>query len=96
MNDKQTEAIDTCRHKRPGFLQDQSGISSSKRLCGVSMLAIGIAMGIILFAFGLTEPEATHANSYDVMQSFLIAGTSLLGLGLIDNLNKIFEKKQKN
>jgi len=86
----------TVAYNGVGFLQAANGVNSSKRLCGVILLGIGIIMGISLFVIGLDSPKEVFRASYDVMQSFLITGTSLLGLGLVENLNKIFERSKRS
>jgi len=90
--DHTAAATPSILRKNPGFLQDRNGANSSKRLCGVILLSIGMAMGVTIFIFGLQNPSAIYRASFSVMKDFLIAGTSLLGLGLVENLNRIFEK----
>jgi hypothetical protein len=75
-----------------GYLCDSQGDKSSKRLFGAILLGIGSVMGMTLFSYGLYNPEGSFKISFEVMNSFLLSGGSLVGLGLLENLKDVFRK----
>ena len=71
------------------YLQDASGNKSSKRLWGSILLTLGIIASAILFYYSLLIGAKDAATALGVINIFLIAGSSLLGIG-------VFEKAVKN
>lgn len=78
-----------------GFLQGTDGTKSSKRLCGVVILAVGLVMAVYLFFAGLKNPGEVYESSFTVVKDLLIAGTSLLGMGLAEGLNGLFSRNKR-
>ena len=66
------------------FLQDSKGNKSSKRLWGSILLTIGVMFSIILFAYSLYQGAADAATALGIINMFLIAGGSLLGIGVFE------------
>ena len=66
------------------FLQDSKGNQSSKRLWGSILLTIGIMFSVILFAYSLYQGAADAATALGIINMFLIAGGSLLGIGVFE------------
>ena len=66
------------------FLQDSEGNKSSKRLWGSILLGSGIIFSIILFAYSLYQGAADAATALGIINIFLIAGGSLLGIGVFE------------
>jgi len=71
------------------YLQDANGNKSSKRLWGSILLTLGIVASAILFYYSLLIGSKDAATALGVINIFLIAGSSLLGIG-------VFEKAVKN
>ncbi len=66
------------------FLQDSKGNKSSKRLWGSILLGSGIIFSIILFAYSLYQGAADAPTALGIINMFLIAGGSLLGIGVFE------------
>tara|TARA_Y100000389_G_scaffold32442_1_gene27569 strand:- start:169 stop:402 length:234 start_codon:yes stop_codon:yes gene_type:complete len=66
------------------FLTDSKGNKSSKRLWGSILLGSGIIFSIILFAYSLYQGAADAATALGIINMFLIAGGSLLGIGVFE------------
>ena len=66
------------------FLQDSKGNKSSKRLWGSILLGSGIIFSIILFAYSLYQGAADAATALGIINMFLIAGGSLLGIWVFE------------
>ena len=66
------------------FLQDSKGNKSSKRLWGSILLSIGIVFSVILFVYSLYEGAADASTALGIINMFLIAGGSLLGIGVFE------------
>tara|TARA_Y100000389_G_C17293704_1_gene429343 strand:- start:542 stop:781 length:240 start_codon:yes stop_codon:yes gene_type:complete len=66
------------------FLTDSKGNKSSKRLWGSILLTIGVMFSVILFAYSLYEGAADAATALGIINMFLIAGGSLLGIGVFE------------
>jgi len=66
------------------YLQDSKGNKSSKRLWGSILLATGIIFSTILFAYSLYRGTADAATALGIINMFLIAGGSLLGIGVFE------------
>jgi hypothetical protein len=71
------------------YLQDSQGNKSSKRLWGSILLFIGIVFSMILFGFSLVAGAKDASTALGIINIFLIAGGSMLGIG-------VFEKAIKN
>jgi len=74
------------------YLEDNLGNKSSKRLWGSICFVYALLLSAILFYFTLINPEHTYAASLTIIQGFLIAGGSLLGIGVAE---KLFNKRDK-
>jgi len=72
-------------HKTDEFLRDSFGNKSSKRIWGSIIIGLGAVAGICLFImsvfFGGTGDPATAIS---IINSFLLFGGSLLGIGVIE------------
>ncbi|MDA7705137.1 hypothetical protein N8772_01490 [Rickettsiales bacterium] len=66
------------------FLQDSKGNKSSKRLWGSILLTTGVMFSVILFAYSLYRGAADAATALGIINMFLIAGGSLLGIGVFE------------
>jgi len=69
-----------------GFLQDNSGDLSSKRLAGFLLLFVGIIMAIILFYKCLYSPIGNSNTALDIISLFLYTGGGLLGISVFENI----------
>lgn len=71
--------------KADEFLRDSFGNKSSKRIWGSIIIGLGAIAGICLFImsvfFGGAEDPATAIS---IINSFLLFGGSLLGIGVIE------------
>ncbi len=70
------------------ILQDQAGNKSSKRIAGFATLALGASMGIALFIFSLLRKVEDPATAASVYKTMMLAGGSLLGVGVIEMFGK--------
>lgn len=70
------------------FLEDSQGNKSSKRLTGIISVSLGAVMGIVLFVLSLNSEIKDSATAISVMNGFLIAGSSLLGIGVLEGVVK--------
>lgn len=66
------------------FLQDSQGNSSSKRLWGSIVLSVGLIFACILFAYSILEGARDPSTASGIINMFLIAGSSLLGIGVFE------------
>ena len=77
---------------KKGFFHDSMGNKCTRRLFGTILMSTGIGMGTVLFLCGLYCPDSFFETSYSVMQTFMIGGGGLLGIGLLENLKGCFSK----
>jgi multidrug transporter EmrE-like cation transporter len=70
------------------FLQDSQGNKSSKRLWGSILLFIGIVFSMILFGFSLVTGAKDASTALGIINIFLIAGGSMLGIGVFEKAIK--------
>lgn len=70
------------------LLSDAGGKKSSKRIWGSIMLGGGLALSIILFSFSLTQGAKDAQTATSIINMLLLAGSSLLGLGVFEKGNK--------
>jgi hypothetical protein len=54
---------------------------------------MGLAMGLVLFGWGLHEPGKDFETSYQVFTSFLLAGGSLVGINVVENIKGLLGRK---
>lgn len=70
------------------WYEESPGVTSSKRLFGGMLLAMGVAMKLTVFILALIgtvgDPEVASAQG----DAFMISGTSLLGITGLDVLKK--------
>ena len=70
------------------YLQDSKGNKSSKRLWGSILLFIGIVFAMILFGFSLVTGAKDASTALGIINIFLIAGGSMLGIGVFEKAIK--------
>jgi hypothetical protein len=70
------------------YLQDSQGNKSSKRLWGSILLSIGILFSMILFGFSLVNGAKDASTALGIINIFLIAGGSMLGIGVFEKAIK--------
>jgi len=78
------------------FLQDSKGNKSSKRLWGSICIGNGILLKNAEWACGLFYKELSSnqvMNMEQASSSLITIGCVLLGLGLGENINKMFKRK---
>jgi len=78
--------------KKQSFIKDKNGKNSSKRLIGFLSVGTAFIMAVILFYFSITSEVSDPITASELINSFLLAGSSLLGIGVIENF-KISTKK---
>ena len=77
-----------------GYLKDSKGEKCGRRLFGLVITVMGLTLGLILFFAGLVRPYLDFNCSFSVFVSMLTAGSSLLGLNIIDSIkDSIMSKK---
>ena len=67
---------------------DQNGNKSSKRITGISLLSGGGCMALTLFIFSLFKKVGDSETAIKVIQMILIAGSGLLGIGVVEFFGK--------
>ena len=67
-----------------GYLKDLNGNKSSKRLWGSILMFSGVACSILLFLNSLLYGAKDPQSAISVVNILLIAGGSLLGVGLFE------------
>lgn len=70
------------------FLEDANGNKSSKRLWGSIILTAGIIGSAVLFYYSLHIGAKDAATALGIINMFLIAGSSLLGIGVFEKVVK--------
>lgn len=71
--------------KTDEFLRDSFGNKSSKRIWGSIIIGIGAIAGICLFIISVFFGGAgDSATAISIINSFLLFGGSLLGIGVIE------------
>lgn len=68
------------------FLEDTKGNKSSKRLWGSALLSMGVLFSAVLFICSLISGAEDPSTAFEIINSFLITGGSLLGIGIFENL----------
>jgi hypothetical protein len=66
------------------ILEDAKGNKSSKRLCGVSLIALGALFSSVLFAYSLFKDAEDATTSLGVINIILMAGGGMLGIGVFE------------
>lgn len=70
-----------------GFLEDDSGNRSSKRLFGAIILSTAIILSVVIIAIDLLNPMTNLCEaSIKVLEFMYLSGTGLLGFGVLENL----------
>lgn len=82
-----------------GYLENNNGEKSSKRLWGSILIGVGIEMKLVLFHYGLFWVEKAPASplfdNLDGCSNWMITvGSSLLGIGVIELFGKIKNVKK--
>ena len=70
------------------FLEDSKGNKSSKRLWGSILLTMGILFSTILFFYSLKTGAKDAATALGIINTFLISGSSLLGISVFEKAIK--------
>ena len=73
------------------MLQDADGNTSSKRVVGFSMIGFAMLLALILFISCAFLELKNSPTMIEIIDSFLYAGTSLLGIGVLER----FAPKEK-
>lgn len=71
--------------KNTNFITDAEGNRSSKRLAGLSFLALGAIMASVLFIFGILNHQTAHIAN-EATYCVLITGCTLLGITPLDRI----------
>ena len=66
------------------YLRDSRGNKSSKRIWGSVILFTGLVFSVILFFYSLFKGASDAATALGIINMFLIAGGSLLGIGVFE------------
>lgn len=81
------ENIMSIENKKLGFLDDNNGDRSSKRLFGAIILSVAIILSIAIIVIDLINPLTNLCDaSLKVLEYMYISGTGLLGFGVLENL----------
>jgi hypothetical protein len=67
-------------------LKDKNGKESSKRIAGIVIASIGVAMHVVLFAFSIATKIADPATASSTANMMIGTGAALLGVGVLENL----------
>lgn len=69
------------------MIQDVSGAVSSKRVVGISSIALAALMSVVLFIICIIKKEVmvNHFIAIDMIKMLLFTGTGLLGVGVLEN-----------
>lgn len=78
-----------------GYLEDDDGNHSSKRLCAVLLIASGIILAFVLCGISIFKPIA-DSNSFLKVIEYFIAGGVTLGVGgtAAENISNLFKKSK--
>jgi hypothetical protein len=78
---------ETTNPEKCKMLEESPGVTSSKRVWGTVLLALGCAVGagatVLSYVFARDSSVAI-----DVMQTMMLAGSALLGIGVIPDCVK--------
>jgi len=66
------------------FLRGSNGNLSSKRLLGCGLLIFGLFFSSVLFFFSLNKVAADPQTAKNIIDTLLISGSSLLGIGVLE------------
>lgn len=72
--------------EKMGYLSDDAGNKSSKRLWGSILLCFGIFLASILFGFSIVKPEHIYTTATTILETFIVGGSSLLGIGVFERI----------
>lgn len=75
-----------------GFLDDNSGNRSSKRLFGAIILTVALLLSVFTVIWDVLHTNIDIPAAEKILEILFISGTSLLGFGVIEN----FAKPKKN
>lgn len=77
------------------FLENNNGEKSSKRLWGSILLFFGMILSGILFYYSLKDEAKDPATALSIINAFLISGSGLLGIGVVELFGKNIKKIKK-
>lgn len=70
------------------IFNDGKGKLSSKRISGISMLAMAGIMSAILFGYSIATKIGDPETAITLIQGFLVTGGALLGVGVFEKFGK--------
>jgi hypothetical protein len=90
---KNVTEIGNVNLQQNSYFQDSAGNPCLRRKLGTILVGMGLAMGLVLFGWGLHEPGKDFETSYQVFTSFLLAGGSLVGINVVENIKGLLGRK---
>jgi len=74
------------------YLLDDAGKPSSKRLCGIALITVGLIMSIVMFSYSLMHDVIDDIAALSVIEYLFVTGGALLGISVFENF-KIGKKE---
>lgn len=68
------------------ILNDTKGKPSSKRICGIALIAIGVGYLLTVGIMSIVKIIADPQTALSIGQTFIGLGSALLGIGVIEKL----------
>jgi len=68
------------------LLKDTNGKPSSKRICGIILIAIGVGYLLTVGIMSIIKVIADPQTSLAIGQTFIGLGSALIGIGVIEKL----------
>ena len=72
----------------PKLLEDKDGNKSSKRVAGVIISGVGLALLVFLGIYSMFNTIKDPSTAMDAFKTILIVGGGLLGVGVFEFLGK--------
>ena len=70
------------------FFEDFEGNQSSKRLTGFTMVVFAMILSLLIFVLSFCSEIPNQATLLDLVHTFVYSGSSLLGIGVLENFSK--------